>query len=106
MAVYYRTNLMFWQVALSFGDSKSAAGRVMEHLAPLPVLAPVPHKRGPDAALVVDGTLVLTHGRSVSAPSKNYRYSVDMQGVIDANTRLVAVVSDPTPGNLQRRPGL
>jgi hypothetical protein len=29
-----------------------------------------------------------THDRSVSASSKNYRYSVNMQVVIDANTRL------------------
>ena len=49
--------------------------------------------------LIVDGTLVPTHDRSISASSKNYRYSVNMQVVIDANTRLVVAVGDPTPGN-------
>ena len=39
------------------------------------------------------------HDRSISASSKNYRYSVNMQVVIDANTRLVVAVGDPTPGN-------
>ena len=49
--------------------------------------------------LIVDGTLVPTHDRSTSASSKNYRYSVNMQVVIDANTRLVVAVGEPTPGN-------
>lgn len=40
-----------------------------------------------------------THDRSVSASSKNYRYSVNMQVVIDANTRLTVAVGRPTPGN-------
>ena len=42
VAMYYRTNLTFRQVALLFGISKSAAGRVVDHLAPLLALAPVP----------------------------------------------------------------
>lgn len=54
---------------------------------------------GPDAVLIVDGTLVPTHDRSMSASSKNYRYSVNMQVVIDANTRLTVAVGGPTPGN-------
>ena len=99
VAVYYRTNLTYRQVALLFGISKSAAGRVVDHLAPLLVLAPVKNAHGPDTVLIVDGTLVPTHDRSVSASSKNYRYSVNMQVVIDANTRLTVAVGRPTPGN-------
>ena len=99
VAVYYRTNLTFRQVALLFGISKSAANRVVDHLAPLLALAPVTRKHSPDTVLIVDGTLVPTHDRSMSASSKNYRYSVNMQVVIDANTRLVVAVRDPTPGN-------
>ncbi|PRY34522.1 transposase [Umezawaea tangerina] len=99
VAVYCQKNLTFRQVALLFGISKSAAGRVVDHLAPLLALAPVIRKHGSDTVLVVDGTLVPTHDRSVSASSKNYRYSVNMQVVIDANTRLVVAVGDPTPGN-------
>ncbi len=33
--VYYRTNLTFRQIALLFGISKSAAHRIVEHVAPL-----------------------------------------------------------------------
>ncbi|GAB3402655.1 hypothetical protein GCM10027569_08910 [Flindersiella endophytica] len=33
-AVYYRTNLTLRQAALLFGISKSAAGRVVDHLGP------------------------------------------------------------------------
>jgi hypothetical protein len=98
VAVYYRTNLTFRQVALLFGISKSAANRVVDHLAPLLAIAPVTRKHSPDTVLIVDGTLVPTHDRSISASSKNYRYSVNMQVVIDA-TRLVIAVGQPTPGN-------
>jgi hypothetical protein len=57
VAVYYRTNLTLRQVALLFGISKSAAGRVAEHLAPVLVLSPVTRKHSPDTVLIVDGTL-------------------------------------------------
>jgi DDE superfamily endonuclease/Helix-turn-helix of DDE superfamily endonuclease len=99
VAVYYRTNLTFRQVALLFGISKSATGRVVDHLAPMLVLAPVKKAHSPDTVLIVDGTLVPTHDRSMSASSKNYRYSVNMQVVIDANTRLTVAIGKPTPGN-------
>lgn len=99
VATYYRTNLTLRQVALLFGISKSAAGRVVDHLAPLLVLAPVGRRHGPDTVLIVDGTLVPTHDRSVAASSKNYRYSANLQVVIDANTRLGVAVGEPTPGN-------
>jgi hypothetical protein len=98
-AVYYRTNLTFRQIALLFGISKSAANRIVEHVAPLLVLPPVTVPHGSETVLIVDGTLVPTHDRSVSASSKNYRYSVNMQVVIDANTRLGVAVGDTTPGN-------
>jgi hypothetical protein len=35
----------------------------------------------------------------MSARSKNYRYSTNLQVVIDANTRLTVAVGDPLPGN-------
>ena len=55
--VYYRTNLTFRQVALLFGISKSAANRVVEHVAPLLVLPPVTEPHSPDTVLIVDGTV-------------------------------------------------
>src|SRR4051794_6891373 len=47
IAVYSRTNLTLRRVALLFGVSKSAAHRVVDHLAPLLALAPVTRRHGP-----------------------------------------------------------
>ena len=47
----------------------------------------------------MDGTLVPTRDTTVAASSKNYRTSVNMQVLIDADTRLVVAVGQPTPGN-------
>jgi hypothetical protein len=99
VAVYYRTNLTLRQVAPLFGISKSAAGRVVDHLAPLLVLAPMRKPHGPGTVLIVDGTLVPTHDRTVAASSKNYRYSTNLQVVIDVNTRLTVAIGKPLPGN-------
>lgn len=93
------TGLSVRQVALLFGISKSAAHRIVDHLAPLLDLAPTSRRHGPDTVLIVDGTLVPTHDRTITASSKNYRFSVNMQVVIDANTRLVTAVGRPVPGN-------
>lgn len=99
VAVYYRTNLTLRQVAPLFGISKSAAGRVVDHLAPLLALAPVTRRHSPDTVLIVDGTLVPTHDRTMAASSKNYRYSTNLQVVIDADTRLTVAIGKPLPGN-------
>lgn len=37
--------------------------------------------------------------RAIAERSKNYRYSTNHQGVIDADTRLVVVVGRPLAGN-------
>lgn len=95
IAVYYRTNLTLRQVGPLFGISKSAAGRVVDHLAPHLILASVRRKHSPDTVLIVDDTLVPVHDREVAASSKNYRYSVNIQVVIDADTRLAVAVGDP-----------
>jgi hypothetical protein len=97
--VYYRTNLTFRQIALLFGISKSAANRVVAQVAPLLVLPDGSVPPSPDTVVIVDGTLIPTYDRSVSASSKNYRYSVNMQVVIDANTRLGVAVGNTVPGN-------
>ncbi|MEI5527954.1 transposase [Streptomyces brasiliscabiei] len=49
--------------------------------------------------LIVDGTLVPTRDHSIAGQSKNYRYSTNHQVVIDTDTRLVAPVGRPLPGN-------
>lgn len=99
VAVYYRTNLTYRQVALLFGISKSAVDRVMDQVAPVLALSPATRKHNPETVLIVDGMLVPAYDRTITASSKNYRYSVNMQVVIDATTRLTVAVGTPTPGN-------
>lgn len=81
-----------------FGISKSAADRILDHLAPLLAISPARRKRE-DTVYIVDGTLVPTRDRSIAASSKDYRYSTNLQVVIDANSRLVAAIGDPLPGS-------
>lgn len=98
VTVYWRTNLTLRQLGPLFGNSKSAADRIINHLGPL--LAPGPRRRfRKDTVLIVDGTLVPTHDHTVAEQSKDYRYSTNHQVVIDADTRLVVVVGQPLPGN-------
>lgn len=88
-------------VATRGGDeivSHAAAHRVIDKVGPLLALAPV-RKRRTDAVAVVDGTLVPTRNHRLAAPSKNYRYSTNVQVAIDADTRLVIATGDPQPGN-------
>ncbi|BCJ33918.1 hypothetical protein Athai_14210 [Actinocatenispora thailandica] len=68
---HYRTNLALRQIAPLFGVSKSAAGRIVDHLAPHLVLESQTRRHRPAAVLIVDGTLLPTHNRSMSARSKN-----------------------------------
>ncbi|WP_329453771.1 transposase (plasmid) [Streptomyces sp. NBC_01724] len=98
VAAYWRTNLTLRQLAPLFGVSKSAAGRIMDHLGPM--LALRPRKRfAKDTVLIVDGTLVPTRDHTVAERSENCRYSTNHQVVIDADTRLVVVVGRPLAGN-------
>jgi hypothetical protein len=48
---------------------------------------------------IVDGTLVPVRDRTVGASSKNYRFSANVQVVIDADTRLVVATGPPEPGD-------
>lgn len=86
VAAYWRTNLTLRQIAPLFGVSKSAADRIVDHVAPL--LALKQRKRfAKDTVLIVDGTLVPTRDHAIAAKSKNYRYSTNHQVVVDADTR-------------------
>lgn len=98
LAVYYRTNLNMRQVAVLFGISTTAAHRIIDRLAPLPDTEPV-KPMGPEQVLIVDGTLVPVHDRTVAASSKNYRHSACLQVLIHADKHLVVAVGDPLPGN-------
>ncbi|WP_328427343.1 transposase [Streptomyces sp. NBC_00443] len=98
VAAYWRTNLTLRQLAPLFGISKSAAGRIIDHVAPSLALQPRQRFRK-NSVLIVDGTLVPTRDHAVAEQSKNYRYSTNHQVVIDADTRLVVSVGQPVPGN-------
>ncbi|WP_193475499.1 transposase family protein [Streptomyces griseomycini] len=99
VAAYWRTNRTMRQLGPLFGISKSAADRVIDHIAPLLALTPVRRRHPAGTVLIVDGTLVPTRDRSVAASSKKYRYSTNHQVVTDANTRLVVAAGCPLPGN-------
>ncbi|MEU1745337.1 transposase family protein [Micromonospora arida] len=98
VAVYWRTNLTMRQIGPLFGVSHSAAHRVIDTLGPLLVLAPV-RRRPVNQIAIVDGTLIPTRDHRLAAPSKNYRYSTNLQVAIDASTRLVIALGEPQPGN-------
>ncbi len=100
VAVYYRTNLTMRQLAPLFGVSPATVCRVIQRLRPL--LALEPAARPVDAAdrlWIVDGTLVPVRDRKVAASSRNYRFSANVQVIIDADTRLVVATGRPAPGN-------
>ena len=86
------------QIGPLFGVSHLAAHRVIDTLGPLLALAPV-RKRRVDQVTILDGTLVPTRDHRLTAPSKNYRHSTNLQVAIDADTRLVVATGDPQPGN-------
>jgi hypothetical protein len=86
------------QLGPLFGVSHSAVHRVLDTVGPLLALAPV-RRRPKDQVGIVDGTLIPTRDHRLAAPSKNYRYSANLQVAIDANTQLVIALGDPRPGN-------
>ncbi|MER5799063.1 transposase [Streptomyces sp. RLB3-17] len=99
VAVYYRTHLTMRQLAPLFGVSPATVCRVIHRLRPL--LALEPASRPVDAAdrlWIVDGTLAPVRDRKVGASSRNYRFSANVQVIIDADTRLVVATARPAPG--------
>ncbi|MEU5288552.1 transposase family protein [Streptomyces sp. NPDC020755] len=100
VAVYYRTNLTMRQLAPLFGCSPATVCRVIHRLRPL--LAIEPAARPADAVdrlWIVDGTLIPVRDRKVGASSRNYRFSANVQVIIDADTKLVIATARPVPGN-------
>ncbi|MER5950402.1 transposase family protein [Streptomyces sp. NPDC001904] len=99
VAVYYRTNLTMRQLGPLFGIAPSTVCRVVQRLGPLLALEPV--ARPADAAdrlWIVDGTLVPVRDRRVGSSRRNYRFSANVQVVVDADTRLVIAAARPVPG--------
>lgn len=100
VAVYYRTNLTMRQLAPLFGVSSATVCRVIQKLGPLLTLEPVARPAiAADRLWIVDGTLIPVRDRTVAASSRNYRFSANVQVIIDADTRLVVATARPAPGN-------
>ncbi|MGW2725348.1 transposase family protein [Streptomyces sp. NPDC001492] len=99
VAVYYRTNLTMRQLAPLFGVSPATVCRVIQRLGPLLALEPV---RAPQDAVerlwTVDGTLMPVRDRTVGTSSRTYRFSANVQVIVDADTRLVVAAARPVPG--------
>ncbi|REK91829.1 IS5/IS1182 family transposase [Streptomyces inhibens] len=98
VAAYWRTNLTLRQLAPLFRVSKSAADRIVAHTGPLLALKQRQRFRK-DTVLILDGMLVPIRDHAVAEQSKNYRYSTNLQVVVDADSRRVVVVGRPVPGN-------
>ncbi len=47
----------------------------------------------------MDGTLIPVRDHGVGASSRNYRFSANVQVIVDAETRLVVAAAQPVPGN-------
>ncbi|WP_435643027.1 transposase [Streptomyces sp. H49] len=100
VAVYYRTNLTMRQLGPLFGVSSSTVCRVIQRLGPLLALEPVSRPSdAPERMWIVDGTLIPVRDRGVGASSRNYRFSANVQVIVDAETRLVVAAARPVPGN-------
>ncbi|MFI6768188.1 transposase family protein [Streptomyces sp. NPDC050355] len=100
VAVYYRTNLTMRQLAPLFGVSPATVCRVIQRLRPLLALEPAARPADTaDRLWIVDGTLIPVRDRALGASSRNYRFSANVQVIIDADTRLVVATARPAPGN-------
>ncbi|MFJ9899264.1 transposase [Streptomyces sp. NPDC091280] len=101
VAVYYRTNLTMRQLAVLFGVSAATVCRTVQQVGPLLALEPAPRPEDAVERLwIVDGTLIPVRDRSVAASGRNYRFSANVQVVIDADTRLVVATAPPVAGNI------
>lgn len=72
-----------------FGVSKSAAGRIIDHLAPSLALQPRNRFRR-DTVLFVDGTLVPTPDHTDAEQPKDYRYSTNHQAGASVAAAVIA----------------
>ncbi|MEJ8642414.1 transposase [Streptomyces sp. MS1.HAVA.3] len=98
-AIAWRTNLTHRQLADLFGIGVATVHRVISHLAPLiaGLLEPPDGQRSD--LWVVDGTLIPVEDQTVTACSKNYRRSVNVQFAFRVSDRRVVAVGDAWPGN-------
>ncbi|MFE9976093.1 transposase family protein [Streptomyces hirsutus] len=100
VAVYHRTNLTMRQLAPLFGVSPATVGRGIQRIGPLLALEPARSSQEVVERLwILGGTLVPVRDRKVGASSRTYRFSANVQVIVDAETRLVVAAARPVPGN-------
>lgn len=98
VTAYGRTHIPPGRLAALLRVSKSAAGRIIDHIAPLLALKQRRRFRK-DTVLIVDGTPVPTRDHGIAEQSKNCRYFTTHQVVIDAEARLIVAIGRPVPWN-------
>ncbi|MGV9339880.1 transposase family protein [Streptomyces sp. NPDC003688] len=100
VAVYYRTNLTMRQLAPLFGCSSTTVCRVIQRLRPLLAIKPATRPAEAVGRLwIVGGALIPVRDRKVGASSRNYRFSANVQVIIDADTKLVVAAGRQVPGD-------
>jgi Helix-turn-helix of DDE superfamily endonuclease/DDE superfamily endonuclease len=97
--IHLRANLTTRALAALFGTSQSTVDRVLHHLIALLAQALRPESIDHSGPWIIDGTLIPVHDQSITAPSKNYRRSINTQIIISAETRHVITVGQCWPGN-------
>jgi hypothetical protein len=97
VATYWRSNLTLWQVAPPVRDLELSCGP--DGGRPRRCWISPARRACEDTVHIVDGTLVATRDRPVTASSRNYRCPANLQVAIDADSRLVVAIGDPLPGS-------
>jgi hypothetical protein len=100
---HLRTNLTTRALAALFDTSQSTVDRIIHHLVPVLAHALRPDPTRQTAPWIIDGTLIPVHDQSITAPSKNYRRSINAQIIICAHQRRVVAVGGCWPGNRMTR---
>ncbi len=96
----YRTDLTMRQLAPLFGCSPATVCRVIHRLGPLLAIEPATRSaEATDRPWIADGTLIPVRDRNVGASSRTYRFSANVQVIIDADIRLVIATAPPVPGS-------
>jgi hypothetical protein len=98
--IHLRTNLTTRALAALFDTSQSAVDRIIHHLDPVLADTLTPDSRADrdGGVWIIDGTLIPVHDQTITAPSKNYRRSINTH-VICAERRRVVAVGQCWPGN-------
>lgn len=74
--------------------------RVIQRLGPLLAVEPATCSADAvDRLWIVDGILIPVRDRNVGASSRSYRFSANVQVIIDADIWFVIATARPVPGN-------